>query len=241
MEARIQPAVSRVCLALFLIHSLFFCLCLVLPIPQLAAARWPEELLLLLATAALLSAYSRGLPVQNVLLAAVTIGALGGGIEALSQFTGFPFGRRAFSGTAGVAPFGLPPWTIPLVWIVALLGSRGVARFALRNSREKPDYGFRVLGLTALLSAPPLLGWEVYAVRVGGYWSWPSTAGALNWQGIPWFFWVAWPLAALPVLAVATPSLISKRPVKSPPGCEPLVVWATFSLVFVFGSLSGCL
>src|SRR5438552_9547966 len=67
-------------------------------IPRLLPdAHWPDGLLVVLATAATLGSLARRLPAQNVLLAAVIIAIIGGGLETLGALTGIPFGPYTYS------------------------------------------------------------------------------------------------------------------------------------------------
>ena len=114
---------------------------------------WPEALLLIFwPRPAPSRALARQLPLQNVLLAAFVIGLMGGAVQALGVTMGIPFGPFLFGAEAGPQLFETLPWTMPLIWIVAILNSRGVARLILRPWRKIRSYGFWLIGLTALLT-----------------------------------------------------------------------------------------
>src|SRR5258706_1098319 len=117
----------------------------------------------LVATAITLSVAARRLPFQNVLLAAVVIALIGGGVQLLGAATGIPFGAIIYTENTRPLIFNLLPWAMPLVWVVAVLNARGVARLVLRPWRKTHTYGFRVIGLTCVLVGVLDLGLEPFA------------------------------------------------------------------------------
>ncbi len=186
---------------------------------------WPEALLLLLATAGTLIALSRQLPLQNVLLAAVVIALLGGAAQTLGVTTGIPFGPFLFGGDAGPQLFKTLPWSLPLIWVVVILNSRGVARLMLRPWRKTRSYGFWLIGVTAMLSAGFAFALDPFATRVKHCWLWLPTKFPANWQGAPLVNFVSWAAVSLLILAFVTPALINKNPVRRPSDFHPLAVW----------------
>ena len=178
--------------------------------------------------------FSRSLPVQNVLLAAAIIGLIGGIVELVGAASGIPFGPRIFLDESGPQIFGILPWGLPLVWIVFLLNSRGVARLMLRPWRKSKTYGFRVIGLTCLLVVALNLGFEPFASRANHFWIWQSAKNLLAWYGAPWVNFVSVGLTVLLILAFATPSLINKTPSskKRLPDYQPLILWLAMNLYF---------
>src|ERR1017187_1664404 len=127
-----------------------------------------EALLLLSATACTLTSLARRLPGQNVLLAAAIIAVIGGAVHTLGVFASIPFGPFIYTASAGLQMFNALPWTIPLLWVVVILNSRGVARLIMRPWRKMRAYGFWVIGLTAVLSLLFDLGLEPFATRCPG-------------------------------------------------------------------------
>jgi uncharacterized membrane protein len=205
-----------------------------LPVP--GKPGWPEALLLLLATAGTLSALTRQLPLQNVLLAAVVIALMGGTAHALGVKLGIPFGPFVFGPDAGPRLFKTLPWSLPLIWVVAILNSRGVARLILRPWRKVRSYGFWLIGLTALLTTGFDLALDPYAARVERYWLWLPTKFPATWQGAPLVNFLSWATVALLMLAFVTPALINKNPVRRPPDFHPLAVWLGALLLFGLAS-----
>ena len=188
-----------------------------LPHPPFAGAGWPMGLLLVLATATLLASFTRHLPGQNVMLASAIIALIGSAATELGARTGIPFGPFAYTDKIGQRLFDNLPWAMPLIWIVFILSSRGVARLTLRPWRSVRNYGFWVIGLTAALTVWLDFGLEPFASRVIGYWRWRPTQLASDWYGAPWINCLGWLVITLLILAFATPSLIHKKPVKPPP------------------------
>jgi uncharacterized membrane protein len=197
---------------------------------------WPMALLLLLATAGTLSALARQLPLQNVLLAAFVIALMGGAAQALGVKLGIPFGPFVFGPGAGPRLFRTLPWSVPLIWVVVILNSRGVARLILRPWRKVRSYGFWLIGLTALLTAGFDLALEPFAARVQHYWFWQPTKFPMTWQGAPLMNFLSWATVALLMLAFVTPALINKNPVRRPPDFHPLAVWLGALLLFGLAS-----
>jgi uncharacterized membrane protein len=194
---------------------------------------WPEALLLLLATTGTISALARQLPLQNVLLAAGIIALMGGAAHVLGVTTGIPFGPFE----AGPALFKTLPWIMPFIWVAVILNSRGVARLILRPWRKTRNYGFSLIGLTALLAALFDLALDPFATRVKHSWLWLPTKFPVTWQGAPLVNFFSWAAVSLLILAFITPALINKSQTRSTPDFHPLAVW--LGAVLLFGLACG--
>jgi uncharacterized membrane protein len=213
---------------IFAVLTLAACLCA----PVLANTRWPAALFLLSAFAATLLALARNLPWQNVLSAAALIAAISGFAHALNAKTGLPFGARVDTDALGPRLFGVLPWPVPLIWIVAILNSRGVARLILRPWRRTPNYGFRVIGLACLLTVVFDLGLEPWAGEANVWWFWQMPRSVPAWHHAPWVNFLGWTVTTLLILAFVTPWLINKKPVPPPPpDYQPLVLWLLLNLL----------
>jgi len=140
---------------------------------------------------------------------------------------------------AGEKIFGTIPWTVPLLWVVALFNGRGVARLILRPWRKIHSYGYWLIGLAAGLTAIFDLTLDPFASRVKYYWIWGPTKFPLSWHGAPLVNFFGWAVVSLLVLAFVTPLLINKQPHKRlPPDFHPLIVWLGAVLLFGAGAAS---
>jgi uncharacterized membrane protein len=232
------PRLPQVLFALFLLQFTLVWLRLWLPWPLLGTVRWPEGLLLVLTVAALLASLNRQLPAQNVALVAFIIAFIAGAVQSLGAMTAIPFGPYVYTDNIGPQLFYPLPWSVPLIWVAAILASRGVARLMLRPWRRTRSYGFRVIGITTALVVFLDLGLEPFATRVKHYWFWNPTRLSFDWYSAPWINFLGWALTALLVLSFATPSLIKKKPAQppAPPDYSPLVVWLLFNLLLATGA-----
>jgi uncharacterized membrane protein len=198
---------------------------------------WPDALLTVLATIGTVVALWRRLPLQNVLGAALIIALIGGAAHAVGEKTDLPFGPFVFGPEAGPKLFPTLPWAVPLLWVVAVLNSRGVARLILRPWRKTKAYGFWVIGSTAALVMLFDLALDPFASRAKHYWLWSPTRLPVTWQGAPLLNFLSWAVVTLLILAFVTPLLINKRPrAKSRPDYHPLGLWLAALLLFAGGA-----
>ncbi len=236
--AGLPRAVSRLLLTLFAAQLILVVVTSLPPSSRLVGVAWPDGALLVLASASTIASLTRHLPGQNVILAAVLIGAIGGGLHALGALTGVPFGPFQFTGGAGRELIPGLPWSLPFLWLVLVVNSRGVARLILRPWRASRDYGFWLIGLTALLCAATGLALEPYVTRVKRVWEWTPTRLPLDWYGAPLTNFLSWGVGTLLIMAIVAPVLINKRPAKMPADFHPLILWGGLMLVFVAGASS---
>jgi uncharacterized membrane protein len=196
-----------------------------------------DFILLALAAGATLSALARQLPVQNVLLAASVAALVGAAAHGLSARTGIPLGPLLFTPNALPRLFQAVPVSVPLIWILAIFNSRGVARLGLRPWRKLKSYGWWLMGLTALLTTLFDLALEPYAVRVKRFWFWQPTKLSITWQGATPLDFLGWGLLTILILAFITPALIRKKPGEAiPPDFQPLALWLGSVAVFAAGA-----
>jgi uncharacterized membrane protein len=193
--------------------------------------RWFDGLAVAITTASTLLGLMERLPVQNALWAGALIGTLAVIIETLQATSHVPFGPRQFADGLGSLAFGVLPWPIPFVWICLLLNSRGVARLMLRPWRADRHYGYWVIGLAGLLTVLLALGLEPFATRVQHYWTWKASPSAPAWYGAPWYSFLSWFGCSAGILALTTPWLINKHPIKQPVSYQPLILWGLFGLL----------
>jgi uncharacterized membrane protein len=200
-------------------------------------ANWPVALLLVLATVATLVALVRQLPAQNVLLAAFVIAFIGSVAHSVGARSGIPFGPFMFGSDAGQKLFGTLPWALPLLWVVAVLNSRGVARLILRPWRKIHAYGFWLIGLTALFTMLFDCALEPFAAHAKHYWIWTTVGFSLPSQGAPLSNAVGWFAVTLLILAFTTPAMINKQLSKrSAPDFYPLAIWLGAVFLFAAGA-----
>ncbi len=234
--AGLSRAIARVLFGLFLLQFTLVWARLWLPFPLLGSARWPEGLLVVLAAASTLASLTRRLPGQNVMLAAVLIAGLGGAVQSLGALTALPFGPYVYTENIGQRLFEPLPWTVPLLWLLAILASRATARLVLRPWRLTPAYGYWLLGLTVGLVVFLDFGLEPFATQVKHYWFWNPTKTTLAWYSTPWVNFVGWAVSAFLILAFATPALINKKPGNQPQEYYSVIVWLLMNLLFATGA-----
>jgi uncharacterized membrane protein len=207
------------------------------PLIPSAGTVWLDVALVLLAAAGTITALQRQLPLQNVLLAVFGIAVIGGGFSALDAKTGMPFGPLIFTSGMGTPLFKTLPWPMPLIWVIVILNSRGVARLILRPWRKTKTYGFRVIGLTAALAAAFDFAFEPFASHVKHCWLWERTNLPLTWAGAPLVNFLVWAFVTALILLFVTPVLINKNPrPKNAPDFHPLCLW--LGAIAMFGA--GC-
>jgi bisanhydrobacterioruberin hydratase len=185
-----------------------------------------DSALIVLAAAATLAALWRRLPLQNVALAAGGIALVGSAFSALGVRTSMPFGPFAYGTGSGALIFKTLPWSIPLLWVVIVLNSRGTARLILRPWRKNKSYGYRVIGLAAILVLLFDVALEPFAFRVKQLWLWLPMALRLTWQGTPILNFIAWGFITMLILFFISPALIIKKPrSRSGPELHSLCLW----------------
>lgn len=153
-------------------------------------------------------------------------------MEMISAKAGVPFGHVVYGENIGARIFGLLPWPVPLIWIVAVLNACNVARRILLPWRKLENYGLWVMGLTCALTVGFDLGFEPFAVVVRHYWAWTAVADGPAWYGVPWTNFPGRAAGTLLVLVVTTPWLINKSPMEQAPDNHPLAMWLFLNLFF---------
>jgi uncharacterized membrane protein len=197
-----------------------------------------DATLIVLAAFASILALNSQLPLQNVLPAALIAAVFGGVAHALSgqPHLSMPFGPVVFSPNVGDKIFGTVPWTIPLLWVVAIFTARGVARLILRPWRKVKNYGYWLIGLTSALAVAYDFALEPFAWHVKQWWLWQHTKIPVTWQGAALMNFLGWAFVSLLIMMFATPSLIRKQPGNQPgPDFHPLILWLGALLLFAVG------
>jgi uncharacterized membrane protein len=192
-----------------------------------------------LAAVASVAALSRQLPLQNVLSAAfiaMLIGGIAHGASSNSNLS-IPFGPIEFNPAVGAKIFNFVPWTIPLLWVIAIFNARGVARLILRPWRKVKNYGFRLVGLTTLLVVAFDVALEPFAYHVKHFWFWQPTRLSVTWQGATLLNFAGWAVVTLLILTFTTPLFIRKQPGSSRASrFHSLTIWLGALLLFATDS-----
>jgi len=184
-----------------------------------------DAFMLALAVCASVAILARTLPLQSVLFAAFITALIGGAAHGLSAHTGLPFGPLSFGEQSGPQLFNTVPWTVPLIWVVAIFNSRGVVRLLLRPWRKVKNYGILLLALTALLALIFDFALEAFA-RAKHLWLWQPTKITVTWFGASPLAFLGWAFVSGIILAVVMPYLIRKQPGNpSAPDFAPLFLW----------------
>jgi uncharacterized membrane protein len=200
--------------------------------------------LLLLALAVSITALNRQIPLQNIALAVGIAAFLGGVAHGLSAQPGLaiPFGPIFFHEKTGAKILSSVPWTIPLLWVVALFNSRGTARVILRPWRKLKSYGYWLIGLTAVLITAFDFALEPFAVNANDFWSWPPTKMPVTWYGASPLNFIGWAFVSLLILGFTTPTLIKKKPgSRTPLDLNPLGIWLGAIILFAVGCAKAAL
>ena len=204
-----------------------------------------EATLLVAVTLSTLAAMARELPVQNVIMAAVIVALLGGGLHAIGAYTSMPFGPFTYLDNigpcAGTRFRKILAWPMPLLWVVLIFNSRGVARLILRPWRKLKNYGLWLITLTVVLTVVLDLLFEPFASTGRRYWIWDQTKLPFNWQGVPLTNFLSWAIATILILAFVTPAVIKKRSSgsKSRPYYHALTVWGLAAVLFTGSAFIG--
>lgn len=212
-----------------------------LALALVAAAIWPEQpfwlaAALVLAVLASWAQLQRQLPFQNVCTAAALAALIGVAAHGFSLHTAMPLGPLAFSLGSGPQMFFGVPWFVPLLWILVIFNSRGVARLILRPWRKTKTYGYWLIAASASLALIFSLVLEPFAWHVKHLWLWQPTRLALEWQSISAMTFLGWGAVSLLILMFITPSLIRKQPGGgSAPDYQPLGLWLAMLLFFGLG------
>ncbi len=196
-----------------------------------------EVLLLLLATVGSISGLAVQLPLQSVLFAALLTASMGCAAHALSVLTGIPFGPIAFGQTIGLKLFKTVPLAMGAVWIVFTFSSRGVARLILRPWRQVPNYGFWLMGLTAVFTSALFAALEPFG-KLRHFWLWQHTKMRFTWFDAPVLYYFVLSFMALIILGMISPFFIRKQPGESDRSdITPLLVWLGGLAMFLTASI----
>ncbi|MEO5803311.1 MAG: hypothetical protein ABIR24_07250 [Verrucomicrobiota bacterium] len=153
--------------------------------------------MLFLATVATLLVLNQRLPLQNIIALAIILALFSGatllGASALKVLVLPPVVNEKF--------LHLPAWAAPLLWTVALVNARGIAKLFLHTMRKKSNYGIALITLSALVVASLNLradsAWQTFIVQFA---------------------------LAITALIATTPWFLDKRSVEFKPDFQPLAI-----------------
>lgn len=234
---RLTGALPQILMGCFLLSLALVCALPWLPIPFAARPGAWHGLLLILAVLTITASLSNQLPAQNVVLASALILIFAVTVECLNQLSGSPFGPQVFNESLGPKLFRLVPCPVPFLWLVVLLGSRGMARLILNQRRIRPNYGWWVLGLTVVFATVLQLALDAWA-EIYGYWTWKAGIRSAHWFAAPWTSFIVRSALFLLLLGCITPVLMDKKSAKPmPASIPPAIVWGGLALLFLSGAL----
>lgn len=159
----------------------------------------------------------RRLPFQNVVLAAFVIGATATVWQALVLAVGGVVGPMA----ARENGFS---WIDPILWIVAILNSRGAASFMLQPWRAGANFGLKILATSIVLATTLRITLLPFVARIG-----PGAGGRppeMTWLGL-----LLETAGACLFLILLTPVVLHKKPIERSPDPYPLITWTLLALL----------
>ncbi len=208
-------------------------------IALLEKSQWPETLLVLTATVCIVSAASRILPLQNVVLAATIAGGIGAGAHTLAAALGVAFGQSMCNDIGSSALLNLLPWPVPFVWAVTILTSRGVAQLLLRRRRNASTYGLQLLAATTALCVLFASCADGFCASIASHSLSAHPTESPHGYVAPATKIFGWFVITLLALTLATPALLDKKPGTRPIIYQPLRIWIVLCLLFAAGTLRG--
>lgn len=183
--------------------------------------------MVVLAAATTLATLLRGLPLQNVLLAAFIIISVAGIVQMLTAVVGGSF-KETVTGNRF--------WPVPLAWLTAILNARGAARFALVRRRASSTYGLWLFAMSVLLAILFVFGLQ-FLEKAVRHTSAGIRANSIFWPNSNmWIDLVGAAGTALIALLLASPSLVNKHPIERPPDKEPIFLWVYLNLLFAWAA-----
>lgn len=194
--------------------------------------KWFDGFVFFTAALTILVSLGRRFPAQYVVFVGVVLLIIAGAVEFYAARTGKPFGYAIYSDELGPKIAQRLPWAVPFVWVAFVLGSRGLARLILRPWRANPEYGWWVIGLTAVLAVGLDACYEPFAAHVRHYRAWLTSPNSVHWYGVAWVNFVGWFAVSMVGLLAVSPLLISKQPIRQPFDRHPAIVWLVLLAYF---------
>jgi len=182
-----------------------------LPVPAIL-------LVLLFAGAHAFWMFTSALPFQNILLAAAVCAGIGGMAGLIL--------RQVVPGAAGSG-------ITALLFIAAVLASRGTSKHLLVRKSVDPNYGLKIFGTTVALALLLMWGFQGLTGPVPTSFSSGGTSKEKeSWGSL--IIFAGWAIALMPTIAIATPTLIDKRagkPLKA--SRRPALLWCALGILLL--------
>ena len=186
---------------------------------------WTEALWLALALGLTFLWSRRNLPLQNILLAVVSLSAMGWFAELVSE--AIPRQSDGLPGFSWVSAPKFADYGRQVAWAVLLLNSRGVAKLLIGRRAKSPKRGLWILAFSSALACAFNIGlWAAPGADRPGF---RLENGATL---------VAGYVFALFCLALTTPALLMKRPGPEVTSIEPVWIWASLNCLAIAAAIS---
>lgn len=161
------------------------------------------------------------LPLQNVVGSTVLTCGITWTLESAFQWAPAIIGNRVIL----TNPQASWRWLVPLLWMVALINARGVARLILRPAKHWNGYGFWAIGVASILGALWMCLVDAAVTSAAPLWSWQTTLSIPGFHGLPALLPIRNFAVGLIALILGMPWLLNKKPVPEPINWHPLGMW----------------
>ncbi len=161
------------------------------------------------------------LPLQNVVGSGVSTCGIAWALESAFQWAPAMAGHRIVL----THPHINWPWMLPLLWMVALINARGVARLILRPVKHWNGYGFWVIGFASVLAALWMCLVDIAVTSAAPLWNWRQTLSIPGFHDLPILLPVRNIVVGLTAMILGMPWLLNKKPVPEPINWHPLGIW----------------
>jgi uncharacterized membrane protein len=234
---RLPQALRTLFAGLFFLQAA--CVCATLGFGMSSQAdRWPYGVLIVLASAALITALLRDLPGQNLIAIGVIACLIGGTVHTLNGLTSIPFGPCLYLHNAGQLLFPPLPWSLPILWLTVFLAARGCAQAVLGNLRGARNYGLWLSSLSTALILGFSLSLEAFAQR-NSLWQWGITKLPLTWYSAPVTNFLGWGLTGMLIVLFCMPFLLVKKPGPQRTDYLPLMVWSALQICLLVAAFTA--
>ncbi|HNQ88982.1 MAG TPA: carotenoid biosynthesis protein [Verrucomicrobiota bacterium] len=197
--------------------------------------QWIHGGFVVLAAATALLGAARRLPIQNVVVAGLMIGATSLVILVAIQSPDL-IAEPDDGSSLGPWILGRLPWQVPLWWMALLFSSRETARLLLRPWRRNRHYGYWLIAIAAALATLADAAFQPFGLHAAQWWEWKGRTPRLAWHGYPAPAFLATFACSAVLLAFVTPWLIRKRPLAPSPTWDSAALWILLNLYLLIGN-----